>query len=293
MKKLVSILLIFVSALTFGQPDKQSITWLRVEDFTNTRYFIWHGDTIDFSSLGDSLVVLKSDSLVLFITPSQLSDSLNAHSGTHDAVTLAASATTGGLSLNGQEIGFQPATLSENGYLKKEDWYSFNNKISYVSHNETLTGNGIESDPLKVDTNLIAPKAWVRDSFLLENGNLTGTFNGQTGSYYLDYNNFTNTPSIPVISNIAYASSWDGNLDGASKNAIYDIIESIGVTSYYFEKELSDSENNVNVGFTLNDKCAIFYNGQALPQTVWSGEGTTTLSLNLDVKIYDQLIVKQ
>ena len=293
MKRALFILFVFISVLSFGQPDKQSITWLRVEDITITRYVIYHGDTIDLSAFSDSLLVLKSDSNILFITPKQLMDSLNAHSGTHDAVTLAASATTGGLSLNGQEIGFQPATLTQNGYLKKEDWYSFNNKISYVSHDETLTGNGIETDPLKVDTNLIAPRAWVRDSFLLVNGNLTGTFDSHTSSYYLDYNNFNNTPSIPVISNIAYASSWDGNLDGASKNAIYDIIESIGVTSYYFEKELTDSENNINVGFTLNDKCAVFFNGQTLPQTVWSGEGTTTLSLDLDIKVYDKLIVKQ
>jgi hypothetical protein len=61
----------------------------------------------------------------------------------------------------------------------------------------------------------------------------------------------------------------------------------------YFEKELSEAENNINVGFTLNSKCAVFFNGQVLPQTVWNGEGTTTLSLSLDIKVYDKLIVKQ
>jgi len=64
-------------------------------------------------------------------------------------------------------------------------------------------------------------------------------------------------------------------------------------TKYYFEKELSDSENNINVGFTLNNKSVIFFNGHAIPQTLWNGEGTATLSLNLDIKVYDKLIVKQ
>jgi hypothetical protein len=292
MKKLTFILFIFISIVSFGQTDKQSITWLRVEDITNTRYFIWQGDTIDFSFLGDELVVYKSDSLTLFITPDQLVDSLNAHSGTHDAVTLAASATTGGLSLDGQEIGFQPATNSQNGYLKKEDLYNFDNKISYVAHDITLLGNGIETDVLKIDTSLIAPKAWVRDSFLVVNGNFTGTFDGQASSYYLDYDNFTNTPTIPVISNVAYDSSWDGNLDGASKNAIYDKIETLGETKY-FEKELSDSENNIDVGFTLNSLSVVFFNGEAIPQDLWSGEGTTTINLNLSTKNYDKLIIKQ
>jgi len=58
-------------------------------------------------------------------------------------------------------------------------------------------------------------------------GNWTGTFDGQEGTYYLDYNNFTNTPTIPVIDDTAYGVSWNGNLDGATKNAIYDKIESL------------------------------------------------------------------
>jgi hypothetical protein len=293
MKKLALILFIFISVLSFGQEREQSITWLRVEDLTNTRYFIWQGDTIDFSFLGDSLVVLKSDSLVLFITPSQLSDSLNAHSGTHDAVTLAESATTGGLSLDGQEIGFQEATNSQNGYLSKEDHYSFNNKISYVSHDTTMTGNGTESDVLSVNENIIAPKEWVRDSFLLVDGNLIGTFDGKTSDVYLNYDSLNNLPTIPVISNVAYGSSWDSNLDGASKNAIYDKIESSELSNNYFEKELSDSENNIDVGFTLDSLSVIFFNGKAIPQDLWSGEGTTTINLSLSTKDYDFLIVKQ
>lgn len=46
---------------------------------------------------------------------------------------------------------------------------------------------------------------------------------------------------LPKISDIAYGPTWDGNTDGASKNAIYDTIESIKkYNSGVFSKNLSD-----------------------------------------------------
>ena len=76
MKKLIFILLLLIGLAAAGQ-QKQSITWLRVEDITNTRYFIWQGDTIDFSFTVDSLVLLKSDS-TLYVTITHLLDSISA-----------------------------------------------------------------------------------------------------------------------------------------------------------------------------------------------------------------------
>jgi hypothetical protein len=60
----------------------------------------------------------------------------------------------------------------------------------------------------------------------------------------------------------------------------------------YFEKELSNSENNINVGFTIDNNCLVVFNGQTLPKTAWEGNGTS-LSLNLDVRMYDNLIIKK
>lgn len=60
-------------------------------------------------------------------------------SARHTAVTLAASATTGGLSLSTQEIGFQAATSGQNGYLTSTDWSTFNGKSDY---SDPLTTNG-------------------------------------------------------------------------------------------------------------------------------------------------------
>ena len=74
---------------------------------------------------------------------------------THDAVTLAASATTGGLSLSTQEISFQAATTGQNGYLTSTDWNTFNNKanaalsnLSSVAINTTLVSDTDNTDAL-------------------------------------------------------------------------------------------------------------------------------------------------
>lgn len=48
----------------------------------------------------------------------------------HDAVTLDSYAQQGGLSLDGQEISFQVANTTSDGYLSSTDWNIFNNKIT-------------------------------------------------------------------------------------------------------------------------------------------------------------------
>jgi hypothetical protein len=51
-------------------------------------------------------------------------------SGGHSPVTLNASAITGGLSLNTQEISFRAADTTYDGYLKSSDWDTFNSKLT-------------------------------------------------------------------------------------------------------------------------------------------------------------------
>ena len=60
----------------------------------------------------------------------------------HDPVTLNASATTGGISLTDQEIGFQAASSENNGYLTSTDWSTFNGKADSDT-TYTVSGNGI------------------------------------------------------------------------------------------------------------------------------------------------------
>ena len=224
------LLLGFVLCALISNAQYKAYTIQATVSLTTDSLLIVNGDTIGhFHSLGTDTIVDKSyidalftgtyvefgDSVITFVTPAQLSDSLNSLPGGHDAVTLAASATNGGLSLVGQQIGFQAASTSLAGYLTSGNFNLFNNKLSYVSHDETLSGNGTTGSPLSADTSVVALRTWVESQ-------------NYVTSVYLSYDSLSDTPTIPEISNLAYGPGWDDNLDGASKNAIYDAIQSVG-----------------------------------------------------------------
>lgn len=285
MRKLLFIILLFLTSLGYAQ--KRYIPWLQAEDITNTRYFIWHGDTINFDDmqLTDSILIsltvdtlyigpdtlfnsnflLKKDSLLLFVTPKQLHDSLIAGIQ-HPRVSMGATALAGGLSIDStlQVVSFQNVTNSRNGYLTSSDWVIFNSKLSVVYHDGTLKYNGTSASPLSVDTTLIATK-WYASQGLIDTAVIathtwvtnyvsnfkrdslgtdwTGTFDGKEGSFYNNYDSLQNLPTIPEILDSPYPTGWDGDQTaGASRNAIYDAIASLGGG----HAELSLSSGNEN-----------------------------------------------
>lgn len=134
--------------------------------------------------------------------------------GGHDAATIGTAGITAGLSITGQEINQQSATAARNGYLTSDKYSDFDNKLTTVSHNNTLTGLGTVASPLKADTAIMAARAWVLNQEYITR-------------VALDFDSLENAPPIPEISDIAYGGTWDGNLNGASKNSIYDKIESL------------------------------------------------------------------
>lgn len=72
------------------------------------------------------------------------------------------------------------------------------------------------------------------------------------------------------------------------------ITDSIGLAvNKVFEKELTDAENNIDVGFNLASNTLVFYNGNAIKNSLWSGEGTQTINLSLETKQYDFLKIKK
>lgn len=108
-------------------------------------------DTIIYITGGDSLITKEYVDSLFATLP-----------GGHDPVTLAPSATTGGLTISAsQVVGFQPSSATSNGYLSAANFTLFFNKLTTVSHDATLTGLGTVASPLKVDTTLIATKAFV------------------------------------------------------------------------------------------------------------------------------------
>lgn len=83
-----------------------------------------------------------------------------------------------------------------------------------------------------------------------------------------DYNDLSNQPSIPTVDDTAYnATSWNANLDGATKNAIRDKIETIdtaialntakvsfpGFTSLATDYSFTDNSSNWNTAFGWGD----------------------------------------
>ena len=70
-----------------------------------------------------------------------------------------------------------------------------------------------------------------------------------------------------------------------------DLIVAAGAGSIY-ETELTNGQNNINVGFTLESTTLVYFNGKLIPNALWSGEGTAVLNVSLDTKLYDQLSVK-
>ncbi len=75
-------------------------------------------------------------------------------------------------------------------------------------------------------------------------------------------------------------------------NAVYDFVTQGGQNPVVFEKELTNGENDINVGFTLQSTSLIFFNGDILRNVKWSGEGTQILNLSLTTKQYDNITVK-
>jgi len=59
-----------------------------------------------------------------------------------------------------------------------------------------------------------------------------------------------------------------------------------------WDAELSaNAENNWTIPFALKSTATILYNGTPLRSGQWSGSGTTTLSVTLDTRKYDKLVI--
>jgi hypothetical protein len=58
-----------------------------------------------------------------------------------------------------------------------------------------------------------------------------------------------------------------------------------------FEKEMTDDENNIDVGFTLLSTSSVSINGMAIHANQWNGIGTQILQLDFETRLYDKLKV--
>ena len=60
-----------------------------------------------------------------------------------------------------------------------------------------------------------------------------------------------------------------------------------------YEKELTSAEVAISVGFNITSKSMVFLNGTYVKSTQWSGIGTKKLTLILNIKQYDNFLIKQ
>lgn len=96
--------------------------------------------------------------------------------------------------------------------------------------------------------------------------------------------------TAPVIDNGTSMATGDQIYDFTTQQ-ISDSIHSL--KPLIFERDLVDSENNIDVGFSLNNNTEVYYNGQAILKSQWTGIGTEIIYLELNTRLFDKLMVKR
>lgn len=70
----------------------------------------------------------------------------------------------------------------------------------------------------------------------------------------------------------------------------FDTIQVVSVYNGYFEKELADAEDEINVGMVIRSNSMVFFNGNILMTSEWSGVGLESLTILFPVSEFDKLI---
>ena len=132
-------------------------------------------------------------------------------------------------------------------------------------------------------------KIFITGGFAIHNGSVwesvtpsqvVTSVNSRLGNVQLDLSRAGDSVKITGGTGVLITPMFAGLRD--STRAVY----------HTFMRQLeSDGENNIDVGFTILPKAQVFYNGQAIPSTCWTGAGSSTLVLDLDTRIYDLVII--
>jgi hypothetical protein len=144
MKRILLILLVLIGLSTGPPQPKYSFTWLRVEDITNTGYFIYHGDTIDFNSRDNIMdkVEIEAGWIKFYKNDTILDSALWNYSQVVDTFMI-----------EGDSILLSLSDMDSIAYLNIS---SLTSAIDTVAHDSTLTGRGTVSSPLSIDSTILA-----------------------------------------------------------------------------------------------------------------------------------------
>ncbi|MBN1821952.1 MAG: hypothetical protein JW833_14625 [Prolixibacteraceae bacterium] len=182
------------------------------------------------------------------------------------------------------------------GNITAADTSKWNNKMDSLTGNESVF------------------QGWDKNSI----DDFSGNYNDLKGkptqiSQFTNDAGYLNTESDPVFNGSVAAgitqadtSAWNAASIGSfaetdpaftawNKSSGISIVKSqvTDLSFDVFEKELTDNENNIDVGFNLVSTSEIFINGTALPSGEWSGIGSQILNFSIQTKLYDKLKVKK
>jgi hypothetical protein len=146
-----------------------------------------------------------------------------------------------------------------------------------------LTGNGANVSAVPATTASIAASAdknYVTNDQQTVLGNTSNTNTGDQTTITGNAGTATALATARTINGVPFDGTANITITGAAGGM------------QYFEKELvSDGENSIAITFSLSAFSKIHYNGALLRQNQWSGVGLTTLTLILDTRQNDKLIV--
>jgi len=127
-----------------AQQRKQSITWLKAQDITNTRHFIWQGDTIDFNSILQPIdgIGIEDGWIKIYKGAEILDSAYWSYSQTVDTFSIDIANSLLKISLS-DEPGTTDVDIS-----------NLTAKLDTVVVDSTLTGNGTVASPLSVSSTI-------------------------------------------------------------------------------------------------------------------------------------------
>ena len=152
-------------------------------------------------------------------TQAELVDVITGLGGGHPAVTLNATATTGGMSIAGQDISNQAATTAQNGYLTSADWNTFSGKITDPM---TTRGDVIYRNPSNVTSRLASGSA----NQVIQSDGVDISWQSLTASDITDFDtevsNNTTVATLDSLVDQDVTSGSNPTFDGANFSGIPD-----------------------------------------------------------------------
>ena len=175
----------------------------------------------------------------------------------------------------------------------------------------TILTSDIENWNSKADSvsgNEAAFEGWDKNAADDFNGNYNDLIN--TPKNLSNFNNdqgFISSENDPVFNNSVAAgiTSADTALWNTEANendplfTAWDKSSGISITQSQitdmatFEKELTKGETTVELGFSLLPTSSVYINGIVLSSIQWTGIGTTSITLNLNIELFDKLKIER